>query len=77
METGGEVRARDDGPRGLTGAELAWPLRINRETVREQLHRGALPGGHKLGDRIIRFHRDTVLDWLAGKGCVSRSRRKS
>jgi excisionase family DNA binding protein len=47
-------------------------LQIDPKTVRELFHRGEIPGGRRLGPKLIRFSRDALLDWLA-QGCVSRS----
>ena len=66
---------RDNLPEVLTVDEAAVLLRINVKTVREHFHQGILPG-RKIGVKVIRFHRDTVISWLRGQSCVSRSRRR-
>ena len=59
----------------LTVDEVAALLRVNRKTIYDLVQRRELPGARKVG-RCIRFHRDTVLHWLAGQGRVSRSSRR-
>ncbi len=61
-------------PEVITAEETAGILRINIKTVRELYHRGELPG-RKLGPKILRFHRQTVLSWLR-EGGNSRRRKK-
>ena len=56
--------------------EVAALLRVDAKTVREQFHRGALPGW-RIGAKIIRFSRSAVLASLQGQGCVVRSSRRS
>ena len=64
-------------PEVITVDEVALLLRTDPKTVREHFHQGTLPGGRKIGSKVIRFHRDTVLDWLRGEGCDARSSRRT
>ena len=63
-------------PDVMTVQEVADLLRIDAKTVRDQFHRGGLPG-RRIGAKIIRFSRAAVLAWLEGQGCVVRSSRRS
>jgi excisionase family DNA binding protein len=56
----------DSLPEVITVDEVAALLRVDPKTVREHFHQGTLPGGRKIGAKVIRFHRDTVLDWMRG-----------
>jgi len=58
-------------PDVLTVDEVAELLRVNRNTVYESFRRGELPGGRRLGKRIIRFSKEAVLLWLDGNGPIS------
>ncbi|MEJ2261800.1 MAG: helix-turn-helix domain-containing protein [Anaerolineales bacterium] len=50
----------------LTVDEAAELLRIPRSTVYKLAQLGKIPA-QKVG-RHWRFHRDTLVDWIAGKG---------
>ena len=63
-------------PEVLTVEEVARLLRVNAKTVREHFNAGLLPG-QRIGQKIIRFHRDTVLEWLRGRRCDARSSRRT
>ena len=63
----------DNLPEVLTVDEAAALLRVDPKTVRELFHAGELPG-RKLGQKIFRFHRDQLIDWVQGKDCVSQSK---
>ena len=56
----------------ITVDELAFLLRINRNTAYEAVARGDIPGVRRIG-RKIRICRDTVVEWLRGKSRVSHS----
>ena len=58
----------------LTLEETAALLRISRPTLFELIKRREIPC-RKVG-RAWRFHRESVIAWLAGIDRVSRSRRK-
>jgi excisionase family DNA binding protein len=62
-------------PAVLSVDEVAVLLRVNRKTAYEAVARGDIPGTRRVG-RAIRIDRDVVLDWLLGKGRVSRSARR-
>lgn len=62
----------DDLPEIITVDEAATLLRVNPKTVRELFHAGVIPG-RKLGPKLIRFHRDELLQWVRGEGCVSQT----
>jgi excisionase family DNA binding protein len=47
----------------LTVDEFATFLRLNRKTVYEAIHRGAISGVRRFG-RIIRIDRDAAMAWL-------------
>ena len=51
-------------PTVLTADEVAGILRVDRKTVYAMHHDGRLPGGRKIGQRLIRFSRDRVMAWL-------------
>jgi excisionase family DNA binding protein len=59
-------------PSVLSVDEVAVLLRVNRKTAYEAVARGDIPGVRRVG-RAIRIDRDLVLDWLRGRGRVSRS----
>ena len=64
-------------PDVLTVNEVAKLMRVNRNTVYEGFRRGEIPGGKRIGKRIIRFSKKAVLEWLAsGNGPVSKPSRK-
>ncbi len=64
-------------PDVLTVGEVAALMRVNRNTVYESFRRGEIPGGRRLGKRIIRFSRRAMLEWLAaGNGPISESSRR-
>lgn len=66
----------EDLPEVISVDEVAALLRLNRKTIYEQFKAGKIPGGRRVGN-AIRFHRDTVLSWLAkGKSRASRSSRR-
>lgn len=50
----------------LSVDDLAIWLGIPRGTVLQHNHRGTGPARHKIG-RTVRYARQDVLDWLAGK----------
>jgi excisionase family DNA binding protein len=56
--------------------EVAGLLRVNRKTVYEAVRRGEIPGAIHLG-KAIRFGREALLSWVAGKGRVSQTSRSS
>jgi len=56
----------------ITADEVAALLRLDRKTVYAAVREGSIPGVRKIG-RVIRFHRRTVLEWLAGERRVLRS----
>jgi excisionase family DNA binding protein len=62
----------NDGNGAIDCAELADLLRVNRKTVYDAAKRGLIPGVRKVGRNTIRFHRDTVIEWLAGQGTPPR-----
>lgn len=63
-------------PEVLKVDEVATLLRLNRKTVYEMVQREEIPGIRECG-RAIRFHRDTVLAWLAnGQGRTRKRRRR-
>ncbi len=47
----------------LCADEVATLLRISRKAVYCMVDRGELPGVTRIGRRV-RFHRDSLLDWL-------------
>ena len=59
-------------PTFLTVDELAKLLRVNRDTAYKAVADGQVPGVRHIG-RTIRICRSTVVEWLRGKGSVSRS----
>ena len=63
-------------PTFITVDELAVLLRINRNTAYEAVQRGEVPGVTRIG-RKIRVCRNTVVEWLRGKGRGARSNRRS
>ena len=65
----------DNLPEVLTVDEAAILLRLDPKTVRELFHAGQIPG-RKLGPKIIRFHRDELLEWVRGTDCVSQTPRR-
>ncbi len=59
----------------MTADEVAALLRVNRKTIYKAFRAGEIPGGRRIGG-TIRFHRDSVLRWLAdGQERASRSPR--
>lgn len=54
--------------------ETAALLRISRPTLLELAHRREIPA--RQAGKVWRFHRPTVLGWLAGNDRISRSKRK-
>jgi excisionase family DNA binding protein len=59
-------------PEILKAEEVAALLRVDRKTVYEAAARGQIPGARRLG-RALRFHRDTLLEWLrTGQGRAAR-----
>lgn len=58
----------------LTVEEVAALLRLNRKTVYSMVQRNEIPGARECG-RAIRFHRSTVLSWLASGSGRTRRRR--
>ena len=70
----GKQEKQDNGdyelPPVITVDEVASLLRVNRNTVYDLFQRGEIPGGRKVG-RIIRFSRDTVVEWLQGNVLTS------
>ncbi|MEE8408472.1 MAG: helix-turn-helix domain-containing protein [Myxococcota bacterium] len=63
-------------PTFVTVDELAFLLRVNRNTAYEAIARGEIPGVVRIG-RKIRLCRSTVVKWLRGEGRVSKSSRRS
>lgn len=60
----------------LTVAELAELLRVERKTAYKLCETGDVPGVRRIGPRLIRLHRPTVVAWLeTGERGDSRSRR--
>lgn len=53
-----------------TVADLAVLLQCSERHVRNQIEGGNIPGLLRFG-RIIRFHRQTIHSWLAGRGEVA------
>jgi len=51
-------------PDVITAEEVAQLYRASRSTVYARHRDGSIPGGRKVGRRLLRFHRDTILDWL-------------
>lgn len=47
----------------LCADEVASLLRVSRRAVYCMVNRGELPGVTKIGRRV-RFHRDSILEWL-------------
>lgn len=68
---------RDNLPDILNVDEVAVLLRVDAKTVREQFHQGIIPGGRRIGAKIIRFSHAAVLRWLEDQGCVGRSSRRA
>jgi predicted DNA-binding transcriptional regulator AlpA len=66
----------DSLPDILNVDEVAALLRVDAKTVREQFYQGIIPGGRRIGAKIVRFSRSVVLAWFEGQGCVSRSSRR-
>ncbi len=59
----------------LTVEEAASLLRIDRKTLYEAIARGEVQGVRRIGSRVFRLRRTTLLEWLAqGQGRVPRSR---
>ncbi len=59
----------------MTADEVAALFRVNRKTVYAAFKAGEIPGGRRIGG-TIRFHRGSVLRWLAeGQERASRSPR--
>lgn len=58
----------------LTVEEVAALLRLDRKTVYGMVQRNEIPGARECG-RAIRFHRSTVLEWLASGSGRTRRRR--
>lgn len=60
----------------LTVAELATMLRVERKTAYKLVEEGDVPGVRRIGPRLIRLHRATVVAWLeTGERGDSRKRR--
>jgi excisionase family DNA binding protein len=57
----------------LTFEEVADLLRISRPTLTEIIKRGEIPA-RKVGNQW-RFHKQTLIEYITGKGPVPRSRR--
>jgi excisionase family DNA binding protein len=55
-----------DLPYLLTADETAGLLRVSRKAIYCMVDRGELPGVTKIGRRV-RFHRDSLLDWLSAQ----------
>jgi len=58
----------------LTVEQAAQLLQVSPKTVRKLFRRRQLPGGRKLGPKLIRFSKASVLEWLRGNASVSRRR---
>lgn len=50
----------------MTVTEVADLLRVSTKAVYDMVRRGQLPGARKVGGSW-RFHRDKLLDWIAGE----------
>ena len=48
----------------LTADDMAVLLRVHRKTVYRMASKGQIPGKVNVGGRLLRFHRDTVLEWI-------------
>ena len=57
-------------PHLLTPAEVADLLRTTRSAIYAMTERGQLPGGTRIGRRLL-FRRDVLLDWLDQKHAPS------
>ena len=51
-----------------TVQEVAEYLNVDRKTVLESFRSGELPG-LRLGKKIIRFHKETVISLVKGQRC--------
>ena len=60
-------------PLVMTADDVASLCGVNRKTIYDACKNKELPFT-RIG-RLHRFHRDAVLEWLRGKGSVSRSRK--
>lgn len=68
--------AENIAPDLLTVAELATLLRVERKTAYKLVEDNAVPGIRRIGPRLIRLHRATVVAWLeTGERGDSRKRR--
>ena len=56
-------------PEILTATEVAGLLRVNRKTLYEAVQRDQIPGVVRVG-RVLRFHRDAVLEWIRTSGSI-------
>ena len=65
----------DSPPEFITVEELAKLLRVNRKTIYSQFNKGEIPGGRRLS-KSVRFHRETVINWMRGTVRGSRSPRR-
>jgi excisionase family DNA binding protein len=69
------ARRADDGPpaaselpANLKVEELARLMRVDRKTLYEAIAAGEIPGVCRIG-RVLRIHRDAVLEWMrSGRG---------
>lgn len=59
----------------LTVEQAARLLQVSPKTVRKLFRRKQLPGGRRLGAKVIRFSKVAVLEWLRGNASVSRRSR--
>lgn len=59
-------------PAMMTVDELARFLRVNRNTLYDDIKRKRIPGVKRIG-RQFRINRDAVIQWLQSDGRVSRS----
>ncbi|NJP91411.1 helix-turn-helix domain-containing protein [Nonomuraea sp. FMUSA5-5] len=50
----------------LTSAELACLARVSLSTVRRWARNGIGPRPHRVGPRLVRYHRPDVETWLTG-----------
>ncbi|MCP4601448.1 MAG: helix-turn-helix domain-containing protein [Proteobacteria bacterium] len=54
-------------PALLTAHDVAELMGVNPSCVYQLHRRGEIPGGARIGERLIRFDRDVVLAWLTEK----------
>ncbi|MCP4677494.1 MAG: helix-turn-helix domain-containing protein [Deltaproteobacteria bacterium] len=59
-------------PALLTAHDVAELIGVNPSRVYQLHRRGEIPGGARIGKRLIRFDRDVVIAWL-----TERDKRKT